>query len=158
MHLLRPFFLRTSSSFSPTAAAAASSFRTTTQAKFHNSTMTSSTAAPAPAPAALQEWLVIVPDQAGALEKRIAIRPRHIEGLKGDREDMWLWGGAMLEAPIDASSNDPPRMKGSACLIGAATREEVVERLKRDVYVSGGVWDLEKVQIIPFRSALRKAL
>lgn len=66
--------------------------------------------------------------------------------------------GAMLEEPIDPSSTDPPKMKGSAMLIGAKTREEVEERLKKDVYVSGGVWDLSKVQIIPFKSALRKAL
>lgn len=49
-------------------------------------------------------------------------------------------------------------MKGSAMLIGANTKEEVVERLKKDVYVSGKVWDWEKVQIIPFKSALRKPL
>jgi hypothetical protein len=49
--------------------------------------MASSTGAP------LQEWLVIVPDHAGALQKRIASRPKHLEGLKADREDMWLWGG-----------------------------------------------------------------
>jgi hypothetical protein len=66
--------------------------------------------------------------------------------------------GAMLEEPIDPSSKEPPKMKGSAALIGAKTREEVVERLKKDVYVEGGVWDLSKVQIIPFKSAVRKAL
>jgi hypothetical protein len=49
--------------------------------------MASSTSAP------LQEWLVIVPDHAGALQKRLASRPKHLEGLKADREDMWLWGG-----------------------------------------------------------------
>ncbi|KAF2833412.1 hypothetical protein CC86DRAFT_376585 [Ophiobolus disseminans] len=106
----------------------------------------------------LPEWLVIIPDYVGALDKRLAVRPKHIEGLKADREDFWLWGGAMLEEPIQAGDANPPKMKGSACLIGAQTREEVVERLKRDVYVEGGVWDMEKVQIIPFKSALRKAL
>ena len=64
----------------------------------------------------------------------------------------------MLEEPIQEGSTDPPKMKGSACLVGAKTREEVVERLKKDVYVEGGVWDLEKVQIIPFKSAIRKPL
>lgn len=64
----------------------------------------------------------------------------------------------MLEEPIQEGDSGPPKMKGSACLIGAKTREEVVERLKSDVYVDGAVWDLEKVQIIPFKSALRKAL
>jgi len=50
-------------------------------------TMASTGAAP------LQEWLVIVPDHSGALQKRLAARPKHLEGLKADREDMWLWGG-----------------------------------------------------------------
>ena len=46
--------------------------------------------------APLQEWLVIIPDHTGALDKRLAVRPKHIEGLKADREDMWLWGGMLL--------------------------------------------------------------
>lgn len=106
----------------------------------------------------LQEWLVILPDHTGALQKRVEARPSHLEGLKADREDMWLWGGAMLEEPFKEGDAGPPKMKGSAMLIGAKTREEVVERLKKDVYVEKGVWDLSKVEIIPFRSAIRKAL
>jgi hypothetical protein len=43
--------------------------------------------------APLQEWLVIVPDFTGALDKRMAARPKHLEGLKSDRDDLWLWGG-----------------------------------------------------------------
>jgi hypothetical protein len=66
--------------------------------------------------------------------------------------------GAMLEEPVKEGDSSPPRMKGSAMLIGAKTREEVLERVKRDVYVEGGVWDVEKVQVIPFKSAIRKAL
>jgi uncharacterized protein YciI len=124
--------------------------------------------------ASLQEWLVIVPDHTESLQKRLASRPKHLEGMKSDREDMWLWGGmsnpyflsrgrgadgdtgAMLEEPI--KEGETPQMKGSACLIGAKTKEEVMERMKQDVYVKDGVWDLEKVQIIPFKSAVRKAL
>ncbi len=64
----------------------------------------------------------------------------------------------MLEEPIKEGDAGPPKMKGSAMLIGAKTQEEVVKRLKEDVYVDGGVWDLSKVQIIPFKSAIRKAL
>jgi hypothetical protein len=64
----------------------------------------------------------------------------------------------MLEEPIKEGDSGPPKMKGSAMLIGARTKEEVLERVKEDVYVNEGVWDVQKVQIIPFRSALRKAL
>jgi hypothetical protein len=64
----------------------------------------------------------------------------------------------MLEEPIKEGDSGAPKMKGSAMLIGAKTREEVIERLKKDVYVQEGVWDVEKAEIIPFKSALRKAL
>jgi hypothetical protein len=64
----------------------------------------------------------------------------------------------MLEEPIQQGGSVLPKMKGSAMLIGARTREEVVERLKNDVYVSEGVWDFDKAQIFPFKSTLRKAL
>ena len=64
--------------------------------------------------------------------------------------------GAMLEEPL--AEGAAPKMSGSCMLIGAKTREEVIERLKRDKYVSNEVWDWEKVQIIPFKSALRKPL
>jgi hypothetical protein len=48
--------------------------------------------------------------------------------------------GAMLEEPIKQGDTSTPKMKGSAMLIGAATREEVLERVKKDVYVGEGVW------------------
>lgn len=64
----------------------------------------------------------------------------------------------MLDEPIKEGDSGPPKMKGSAMLIGAKTKEEVIERLKKDPYVDNGVWDLSKVQIVPFKSALRKAL
>ncbi|KAJ4357924.1 uncharacterized protein N0V89_002501 [Didymosphaeria variabile] len=106
--------------------------------------------------APLQEWLVIAPDFEGVLNKRLAVRNEHLGGLKADPEDFWLWGGAMLEEPV--TEGQTPKMKGSTMLIGAKTKEEVMERLKQDVYVKEGVWDWSKVQIIPFKSALRKAL
>ncbi|KAF2491111.1 hypothetical protein BU16DRAFT_530677 [Lophium mytilinum] len=64
--------------------------------------------------------------------------------------------GAMLEEPI--KEGETPKMKGSAMLCVATTQEEVLERLRRDIYVTEGVWDLEKIQVIPFKSAVRKAL
>lgn len=64
----------------------------------------------------------------------------------------------MLAEPIQPGDTNPPKMKGSACLIGAKTKEEVLERLKQDVYVKEGVWNLDEMQIIPFKSTLRKAL
>ena len=40
-------------------------------------------------------------------------------------------------------------IKGSV-MMGVGTREEVVERLKKDVYYTAGVWDWEKVRVAEF--------
>lgn len=40
-------------------------------------------------------------------------------------------------------------MNGSAMLAVAESAEVVLEHLKRDVYCTSGVWDLDKVQIYP---------
>jgi len=103
-----------------------------------------------------QEWLIIVPDFPEVLQKRLSVRGNHLAGLKQDPENFWQLGGAMLEEPV--VEGETPKMKGSAMLCVAATKEEVLERMKRDIYVEGGVWDFEKIQVIPFKSAVRKAL
>ena len=56
---------------------------------FSYRTMASSTTTNTPLP----EWLVIVPDFPDVLEKRLAIRPQHLQALGKDRVDMILWGG-----------------------------------------------------------------
>lgn len=96
------------------------------------------------------------PDYPDSLQKRLSVRQEHLQGLQKDPEDFWLFGGAFLEEPI--KEGETPKMKGSAMLIRANTKEEVIERLKNDVYVKGGVWDWDKVQVLPFKCALRKAL
>jgi hypothetical protein len=40
------------------------------------------------------------------------------------------------------------KISGSVMMAQAATKEEVMEKLKQDVYADG-VWDFEKTQIIP---------
>ena len=49
----------------------------------------------------------------------------------------------MLEEPIQEGV--PPKMKGSVLMCVADTEEEVLERVRRDVYWTSDVWDKEKV-------------
>jgi uncharacterized protein len=58
---------------------------------------------------------------------------------------MWLFGGAWLEEPV--KEGETPKMLGSIALIWASSEQEVRERLERDPYVTGGVWDYEKVRL-----------
>ncbi|KAK4922447.1 hypothetical protein LTR28_012633 [Elasticomyces elasticus] len=64
-------------------------------------------------------------------------------------------GGATLDAvPGD---DGPLKINGSVMMALARSREEVMEKLREDVYFRRGVWDESKIQIFPFKSAFRKA-
>ncbi|CCU78162.1 YCII-related domain protein [Blumeria hordei DH14] len=103
------------------------------------------------------EWLVILPDLPGKQEARMAVRPQHIEDLKKDHEKgFWKMGGAYLE-DVPKGSEDL-KIQGSAVIAYAESRDEVIEKLKKDVYAEAGVWDFSKVQIYPFKCAVRTAV
>ncbi|KAF2142300.1 uncharacterized protein K452DRAFT_227008 [Aplosporella prunicola CBS 121167] len=115
------------------------------------------------APPQKHEWLVILPDQPDALDRRLAVRQEHLQTLLSPThtpQDFWLLGGAFMDAsaPFPPPDGETPKMAGSVMLALAESREEVLERLKADVYAREGVWEWEKVRIYPFKSAIRKAL
>ncbi|KAL8348631.1 hypothetical protein RB598_001750 [Gaeumannomyces tritici] len=67
-------------------------------------------------------------------------------------------GGALLE---EIPADDEPsslKINGSTLVVEATSKEEIMEILKGDVYTREGVWDLEKVQMWPFKCALRSAM
>ena len=47
------------------------------------------------------------------------------------------------------------KIQGSAMVCVAASKEEVIEKLKKDIYAESGVWDFSKIQIYPFKCAFR---
>ncbi|KAK0727008.1 hypothetical protein B0T26DRAFT_638777 [Lasiosphaeria miniovina] len=103
-------------------------------------------AAAAAAPARKFEWLVVVPDTPGALEKRKEIRSQHLGGLKPAVESGLLkMGGAILEEV--PSEDDPTNLKmcGSTLIIVAASKDDILEALNKDIYAQTGVWDVAKV-------------
>ena len=66
------------------------------------------------------------------------------------------WGGAWFsEHPQPGKTAD---MLGSVMIVCADTKEEVLELLEKDIYTQSKVWNLSKVQIWPFKSAIRKGL
>ena len=75
--------------------------------------------------------------------------PKHHKG------DVVLGGSFMSDVPKEGET---PPMIGSALLVVASTKEEVLELLKNDIYTKSGVWDMNNVQIWPFRSAVRSGL
>jgi uncharacterized protein len=61
----------------------------------------------------------------------------------------------MSSPPVEGET---PPMIGSALIVVASTKEEVIERLKNDIYSTSGVWDVDNAQIWPFKSAIRSNL
>ncbi|QSS51495.1 YciI-like protein [Histoplasma capsulatum var. duboisii H88] len=106
---------------------------------------------------AKNEYMVIVPDKEGALQKRIEVRGVHLANTKPMIDSGFLkFGGAMLE--FHPKESQTPPMKGSVLLVVAESSEAVREQLSKDIYATSGVWDIEKMQITPFKSAIRLAL
>lgn len=81
---------------------------------------------------------------------------KHLESIKPEFDaGACVMGGAYLEEP--PKEGETPKMKGSVMIMVANSQEEVLKRLRSDIYTSSGVWDIDKVQIFPFKTALRSA-
>ncbi|KAK0635899.1 hypothetical protein B0T17DRAFT_483534 [Bombardia bombarda] len=102
------------------------------------------------------EWLVVIPDFPGVLDKRVAARPAHFAGLKTVIDaGLCKMGGAILdEVPVDDEPSSL-KMSGSTIVMIAETREEILEALRNDTYTKQGVWDVEKAQMWPLKCAFR---
>ncbi|KAK4610071.1 Derivative of benzaldehyde biosynthesis cluster protein C [Fulvia fulva] len=104
-----------------------------------------------------QEWIVILPDYPGALEKRMEVRPQHLEAIKPRvQAGTVVLGGASLDEP--AKEGSPMKINGSVMMAEADTEQEVREIIESDIYYRTGVWDKEKIRIFPFKSAVRQGL
>lgn len=58
----------------------------------------------------------------------------------------FFYTGAILdEVPKEGEGM---KMNGSAAVVVASSKEEIIEILSKDIYATSGVWDLEKVSLI----------
>jgi uncharacterized protein YciI len=80
----------------------------------------------------------------GALERRLKVRPAHLEKVEILRKSgEFLFGGAILD--------DKGQMIGSMIVYEFPDRKALDEWLKEEPYIYGKVW--EKITIAPFRLA-----
>lgn len=102
------------------------------------------------------EYLVVIPDFPGALQKRIEVRPLHFAGLKVAIDSgLYQMGGAILD---DVPADDEPsslKFAGSTIVIAAESKEEILKSLREDIYAKEGVWDVDNAQIWPLKCAFR---
>lgn len=79
-----------------------------------------------------------------ALDRRMAVRPRHFEGARQLKAaGHFILGGALLDAA--------GKMIGSMMLLDFDSEEQLNDWLRAEVYVTGKVW--ERIDIKPFRQA-----
>ncbi|KAL4939010.1 hypothetical protein BDV06DRAFT_225455 [Aspergillus oleicola] len=102
-----------------------------------------------------KEFLCILPDKPGAHAKRMEVRPTHLENVKPLVEaGKVVDGGAMFTAS-HPNPGETPSFKGSMIIYAVESEEDVWKLIKDDIYVKADVWDLERAQVIPFKSAIR---
>lgn len=80
----------------------------------------------------------------GATERRLRVREEHLENIAVlKKSGECFMGGAILD--------DAGKMIGSVIVYDFPNRKSLDEKLKEEVYISGGVW--KKIEIKPFRVA-----
>ncbi|KAI0090658.1 hypothetical protein BDY19DRAFT_725267 [Irpex rosettiformis] len=99
-------------------------------------------------------FLLYAPDytDSEALNRRLAVRPKHLENAKV----MFNGGVSRIGgALVSPDSYDTPnrKMVGSMMVFEAENIEAVRKIVEQDVYYTGGVWDKERLVIIPWVSA-----
>ena len=82
------------------------------------------------------QFLIKAYDGPNMLEKRMEVRPRHLEGMKALGKRIICAGGLLDEAG---------RMKGSALVMDFPDRAALDAYLNSEPYVAEGVW--EKVEV-----------
>lgn len=91
------------------------------------------------------QFIVHAYDYADALERRLAARPAHLEGVRSlKKRGEFILGGALLSSE--------GQMIGSMMLMEFPSREELDVWLGVEPYVTNAVW--ERIEVNPFRMAV----
>ncbi|KAG1777054.1 hypothetical protein EV702DRAFT_1179663 [Suillus placidus] len=104
----------------------------------------------------LPKFIVWAPDYAdeGALQRRLAVRPAHLENIKKliSQGILRLGGGFMTPESVNAAAADK-KFLGS-CIIYEGENIDVVRKIvEDDIYYKTDVWDKEKLVILPIALA-----
>ena len=85
------------------------------------------------------QFIVKAYDGEGMLEKRMAVRPRHLEGMKKLGKHVLCAGGLL---------DDEGKMKGSVLVLEFNSRAELEGYLASEPYVTEKVWETVEVEIM----------
>ena len=78
------------------------------------------------------QFIIRAYDGANMLEKRLQVRPRHLEGMKRLNKSIICAGGLL---------DGEGKMKGSVLIMDFPFREELDDYLKNEPYILEHVWE-----------------
>ncbi|BGP12984.1 hypothetical protein JCM10213_006622 [Rhodosporidiobolus nylandii] len=87
-------------------------------------------------------FLAILPDFEDS--KRMEVRPQHLKDAAVGHANGWI-----IKAGATFSDDTRTKMTGSYFVMREISSEKARERLSKDVYVTGGAWDMSKATITP---------
>ena len=93
------------------------------------------------------QFLIRAYDGAGKLEKRMEVRPLHLEGMARLSDHIVCAGGLL---------DEEGKMKGSALVMDFPGREELDAYLAQEPYVLADVW--ERIEVEPINVVLANPL
>lgn len=88
------------------------------------------------------QYIIKAYDGEGMLDKRMEIRPRHLEGIERIKEHVICAGGLL---------DDEGKMKGSVLIMEYENREQLDENLANEPYVQENVWqkiEVERMNVV----------
>ncbi len=93
------------------------------------------------------QFLVRAYDGAGKLDKRMEVRPRHLEGMQKLTDHIVTAGGLL---------DEEGKMKGSALIMNFDSRKELDDYIANEPYVLENVW--EKIEVEPINVVIANGL
>lgn len=88
------------------------------------------------------QFIVKAYDGEGMLDKRMEVRPRHLEGIERIKEHVICAGGLL---------DDEGKMMGSVLIMEYESREQLDEYLANEPYVQDNVWqkiEVERMNVV----------
>ena len=88
------------------------------------------------------QFVITAYDGEGMLDKRMEVRPLHLEGMERLKEHLIAAGGLL---------DDEGKLKGSALIMEFKNREEFEEYLSNEIYVKEHVWEritIERMNVV----------
>ena len=88
------------------------------------------------------QFAIVARDGKNMLEKRLKVRPRHLENMSRVNGRVLCAGGIL---------DDEGRMAGSVIVLDVPSREQLDEYLASEPYIAEGVWEkvtVEKMNVV----------